>query len=97
MPVWFYILRLKSGQLYPGATTDLQARYQAHCEGAAGRTTKVDPPVALVDSEQHPTFAEARQREAQVKKWTRAKKEALVAGDRDALRRLSRSHDSGTQ
>ena len=93
MSAWFYILRLKSGHFYVGSTTDLSARYQAHCGGIACRTTELDPPVALVYSEEHPTFHAARQREAQVKKWTRAKKEALVAGDSAALRRLSKSHD----
>ena len=93
MAAWFYMLRLKSGQLYVGATKHLKERYQAHCDGEACRTTELDPPRGIVYSEEHPTYAQARRREAQVKKWTRAKKEALAAGDLQALRRLSRSHD----
>jgi predicted GIY-YIG superfamily endonuclease len=38
MPAWFYILRLKSGALYIGATTDLNQRYKDHCSGKACRT-----------------------------------------------------------
>jgi len=42
MSAWFYILRLKSGGLYIGATTDLDQRYKDHCCGKACRTTKLD-------------------------------------------------------
>ncbi len=91
MPAWFYILRLKSGNLYIGSTTDLYKRYEDHCSGRACRTTKFDSPVAIVLSEQFKTFSQARQREAQVKRWSRAKKEALVAGDLVTLRNLAKS------
>jgi putative endonuclease len=90
---WFYILLLSSGTLYPGATKNLEERYKAHVAGKACRTTKLDPPVALVYSEEFQTFSEARKREAQIKRWTRAKKEALVAGDITKLKRLSKSKD----
>ena len=88
-----YILRLRSGQLYVGATSDLERRWQEHATGEACRTTKLDPPVSIVYSEEHPTFADARRREAQIKRWSRAKREALVAGDTDTLRRLAKSRD----
>ncbi len=90
MSAWFYILRLKSGALYIGATTDLNQRYRDHCSGKACRTTKLDPPVALVHSEEYQTFGEARKREAQIKRWSRAKKEALVSGDTARLHELSK-------
>jgi predicted GIY-YIG superfamily endonuclease len=38
-------------------------------------------------------FSAARQREAQLKKWSGQKKEALVRGNLDRLQRLARSHD----
>ena len=91
MPAYFYILRLQSGALYIGATKDLEKRYDRHCDRSGGDTTAIDPPVSIVYSEQHSTFSDARKREAQIKRWTRAKKEALVAGDKDKLRALSRS------
>ena len=91
MPARFYILRLKSGNLYIGSTTDLEKRYEDHCSGRACRTTSLDPPISLVYSEQYETFSEARRREAQVKHWSRAKKEALVEGDLVKLRNLAKS------
>ena len=86
MTAWFYILRLQSGSLYIGATKNLKKRYAEHSAGSAGRTTSLDPPVSLVYSEEQESFSKARQREAQIKRWSRAKKEALVAGDKDKLR-----------
>jgi putative endonuclease len=93
MTSWAYILRLKSGQLYIGSTTNLDRRYAEHAVGRGGRTTKLDPPLKLIYSESFPTFSEARKREAQIKRWTRAKKEALVACDMVKLRNLSKSNN----
>jgi putative endonuclease len=90
-PAYFHILRLRSGVLYIGATIDLNQRYKDHCSGKACRTTKLDPPVSLVYSETFESFSGARQREAQVKRWSRAKKEVLVSGDVTKLRELSKS------
>jgi putative endonuclease len=91
MNAWLYILRLKSGNLYIGATTDLVQRHKDHIDGQACRTTRLDPPVSIVYSENHNDFREARKREAQIKRWSRAKKEALIAGDLEKLRSLSKS------
>jgi len=93
MDAWLYILRLKSGQLYIGSTTDLDRRVKEHYSDKASRTTKLDSPFKMVYSESLPTFSDARKREAQIKRWTRAKKEALVAGDMVKLRNLSKSRN----
>ncbi|MBI2191970.1 MAG: hypothetical protein HYU36_08300 [Planctomycetes bacterium] len=45
---WFYVLRLKSGALYPDATADLKKRIQDHISGRACRTTALDPPIEVV-------------------------------------------------
>ena len=88
-----YILRLQSGQLYIGSITNLDHRFAEHAAGRACRTTKLDPPLKLVYSESLPTFSDARKREAQIKRWSHAKKEALVVGDMDKLRELSKSRN----
>ena len=93
MSAWFYILRLKSGKLYIGATTDLDQRCREHFEGKACRTTKLDRGTAIVHTEEFGTNIEARRREAQVKRWSRAKKEALVSGDMAKLQELSKSRE----
>jgi putative endonuclease len=88
-----YILRLRSGALYVGCTTDFDARFREHEAGVACRTTSFDPPDALVFVEIQPNFRTARKRELQIKRWSRAKKVALISGDVGELERLSRSHD----
>lgn len=88
-----YFLRLRSGALYIGASEDLEQRLQDHVSGQACRTTALDIPVDLLRVEIYPTFSEARHREAQLKRWSRPKKEALLLGDFDRLRELSQSRD----
>jgi putative endonuclease len=91
MPAYFYILRLRSGTLYIGSTADLDKRYRDHCSGKACRTTKFDLPVELVYTEEFDTFSEARKRESQIKHWSRAKKEALIVGNIEKLKNLSKA------
>jgi putative endonuclease len=79
--------------LYVGCSTDFEARFAEHEAGTACRTTQLDPPVAVVWIETQPDFPTTRRRETQIKKWSRAKKETLVAGDRSQLRDLSKSKD----
>lgn len=88
-----YVLRLQSGQLYIGSTTQLRQRLADHASGQACHTTTRDPAVALLHLETFDSFASARTREAQLKRWSRAKKEALVRGDGVALRLLARSRE----
>ena len=89
MPCWFYILRLQSTHLYCGSTRSLDKRIKDHFACRACRTTKIDPPIALVYSEEFPSYKEAFRREHQVKHWSRAKKEALISGDLHKLKRLA--------
>jgi putative endonuclease len=80
-PAYVYLLRLRSGLLYVGATTDPRTRWRDHCRGRACRTTRLDPPRALLLLEPHPDLGSARRREAQLKGWRADKKEALARGD----------------
>ena len=89
-----YILRLTSGMLYVGVTADLKRRWQEHAGGRGSRITSEDPPNGIVHREPFTSIAEAHVRERQLKRWTRAKKEALVARDLARLRYPSRRHKS---
>ncbi len=90
MTSWVYILRLRSGSLYIGACRDLRHRFGQHLRGEGSRQTSLDPPVAIAYAEEHTNFVTARRREAQLKRWSRAKKEALIAGDLAQLHALAR-------
>ncbi len=80
MPYFTYILECADLTLYVGSTNNLERRLEQHNNLKSGaHYTKIRRPVKLVYFETFPTFKEARQREWEIKKWTRAKKEALVA------------------
>jgi len=84
-----YILVCADGAYYVGSTTDISARVATHNAGRGPRFTACRRPVILVYSEPFGTMDQARKREIQIKKWSRAKKKALIAGDIDRLHDLS--------
>ena len=86
---WVYILRCADGTLYVGHTTDISRRERDHNEGRGGRHTASRRPVRLLYTEPHDTLETACARERQLKRWTTAKKEALIAGDVKKLKRLA--------
>ena len=87
---FFYILRCSDNSYYIGTTTDLKSREKAHNDGKGANYTKIRRPVQLAYNEKFEVFEDAVRRERQVKKWSRAKKEALINNDLAALRKLSK-------
>ena len=90
-PFFTYILQCRGGGLYTGHTDDLERRLAEHQSGAGSRYTSKHLPVALVWHQEFATREEARRAEATIKKWKRHKKDALVAGDWDAVIELARA------
>lgn len=86
-----YFLRLCNHSIYVGCSKDLEQRLRDHHNRSACKTTRQYPLVDLLKVETYPNFSSARKREFQLKKWSRAKKEALVAGDLEKLKALSKS------
>lgn len=89
-----YFLRPRSGALYIGASENLEQRLEDHSSGQACRTTQLDPPVSFLRLELYASFSEARRSEAQLKRWSRGKKEALIENDFKTLHALSQSRES---
>ncbi|NML93590.1 GIY-YIG nuclease family protein [Novosphingobium olei] len=81
MAFWTYILRCADGKYYTGHTEDLERRMAEHAQGGFCAFTTPGRPVTLVWSEAFPTRYEALSCEVRVGKWSRAKKEALIAAD----------------
>ncbi|MFN3389100.1 MAG: GIY-YIG nuclease family protein [Allosphingosinicella sp.] len=81
MQFWVYLLRCNDGSYYAGHTDDLEARLWQHNEGKGGDWTRRRRPVELVWCADVPTRYEALEFERRVKNWSRAQKEALIAGD----------------
>ena len=91
---YVYILRCQDRSLYIGECDELMRRVDRHNEGRGCAYTASRLPVTLVYSEQFASRIDAVKRERQLKRWTREKKEALIAGDWHNLKRLSRSRQS---
>jgi len=87
-PYYVYILRCSDGTLYTGCTTDVAERESKHNDARGAKYTTSRRPVKVVYSATHGSRSAAQKREYQIERWSRAKKEALVAGDLAALRRL---------
>lgn len=85
-----YILLCSNGEFYVGSTTDLERRLNEHQKGRGCAFTKAHLPVKLVYTEEYPTYDQAYKRERQLHGWSRAKKEALINGDIDKLKELSK-------
>jgi putative endonuclease len=91
---WLYILKCADGSYYTGSTNNLPLRVAQHQAGEGSAYTRSRLPVELVYSQEFPSEHEAFLRERQVKGWSRAKKEALIHGDFEALIRLSKARSS---
>jgi putative endonuclease len=79
MAFWCYILRCADGKYYTGHTDDLDRRIAEHHSGGYCTFTTKRRPVVLIWCADFPTRYEALDAELRVKKWSRAKKEALAA------------------
>jgi putative endonuclease len=88
---WLYILKCADGSYYTGtARTTLEQRIAEHNSGHFDGYTTTRRPVALVYSQWFDRITDAIAAERQVKGWSRAKKEALIRGDFEALKVLAR-------
>jgi putative endonuclease len=81
MAFWTYILLCADGRYYTGHTDDLEHRIGQHQSGAMEGFTSSRLPVRLMWSENFSTRIEALEAEMRIKKWARAKKDALIRGD----------------
>ena len=73
-----------------GSTWDIERRLAQHHSGEAANYTRGRRPVKLVHLEEYSRIDDAFAREKQVQNWSHAKRKALIDGDEEALRRLSR-------
>lgn len=90
MNYFIYILRTSSNTLYIGQTNNLDKRLEEHRlkSSKSAKYIRYFPSFSLVYSETHKTRKDAMRREIQLKKWSRAKKEALIKGDLELLKKL---------
>ncbi len=89
MSFWAYMLRCSDGSYYAGHTEELEVRIGAHQSGLVEGYTQNRRPVMLVWSQEFPDRYGALSAERQIKGWTRAKREALIRGDWEAVHLLA--------
>jgi predicted GIY-YIG superfamily endonuclease len=89
-----YLLRCNDGSYYAGHTDQLEIRIAQHDAGILGGYTAARRPVTLVWSDSFSTRDEAFAVERRIKGWSRAKKEALIAGDWTRLQALARNRQN---
>ena len=87
---YVYIPKCKDGSYYTGITNNIEKRFIEHQSGHNKNSyTYKRRPLSL---EFYQEFNDAKQAiyfEKKIKKWTRAKKEALIKGDFNMLQTLS--------
>ena len=87
---WMYILKCADDSYYVGSTTNLDLRLGQHQSGKGSRYTSGRLPVELVYGEEYDRVSDAYAREKQVQNWSRAKREALINSDLEALPPLAK-------
>ena len=92
MSAWVYMLRCADSSFYVGSHRgeDGQTRVGQHQAGEGGDYTQRRRSVTLVWCEEFQLITDAIAFERRIKGWSRAKKEALIAGDWSEVSALSR-------
>ena len=83
MSDWFiYLIRTNKGSLYTGITRDVERRFEEHSGGGpkAAKALRGRGPLTLEFQQGVDSHSEALKLEMQIKKWSKARKEALITG-----------------
>lgn len=85
-----YLLKCSDNSIYVGLTNNLDRRLSEHEHGFGSQYTSSRLPVTCEYSETFKNRKDAESRESQLKRWSRAKKEAVIAGNIKKLQELSK-------
>jgi predicted GIY-YIG superfamily endonuclease len=88
---YVYMLKCSDGSYYVGCTTALEQRLAQHQSGIFRGYTLKRRPVEMVLCLEFTDINQAIQCERKLKGWSRAKKEALIRGDWDDVKRHTSS------
>jgi putative endonuclease len=88
---YVYILKCSDGTYYTGVTSKLEQRVFQHQTGFYPNCyTFARRPIELVFYGEFTDINLAIEKEKQIKKWSKAKKEALINGEYDLLPNLAK-------
>ncbi len=91
MAYFVYILECSDGSFYTGVTNDLERRLKEHISGSNKESyTFSKRPVELKWFGSFTRIEHAIEKEKQLKKWSKAKKQALINDDWDRIQNLSK-------
>ncbi len=76
--MFVYMIKNNFNKLYVGIIENLEKRLDYHNSNLGAKFTKGKEKFYLVFHEKYSSLKEARQREIQIKKWKRSKKEFLI-------------------
>ncbi len=86
-----YILRCADGSFYTGTSSDLKRRIAEHERGVFPKNyTYTRRPVTLVWCETFPRPKDMMEAEKQIQSWSHGKKQALIDGDIETLKKLAK-------
>ncbi len=88
-----YILQCCDGSYYIGSTNNLELRIIQHQNGEGANHTRKRLPVKLLYFEEFDRIDQAFYREKQIQGWSRKKKEALINGMPEQLKKLAECMD----
>ncbi|OGM12879.1 hypothetical protein A3A76_00575 [Candidatus Woesebacteria bacterium RIFCSPLOWO2_01_FULL_39_23] len=89
--MWYvYILLCDQKTYYVGLTSNIDNRLRSH-KSKENIATKEFSGLELVYIEKYKTRRATEKRERQIKGWSKAKKKALIEGDVELLKKLSKS------
>ena len=89
--IYVYILECADKSFYVGSTMSIKLRLQQHNSGKGAKYTSKRLPVKLVYLESVSRLDRGFEREHQIKRWSRRKKQALIDSDFKLLRELSKA------
>ncbi len=75
---YVYLLLCADGSVYTGWTLDVDRRVKTHQNGRGARYTRARRPVLLIYHERLSSRRAAMRREAEIKRWPRARKLRLA-------------------
>jgi len=79
--MWYlYILQCRDDSFYTGITTNIPNRLERHNSGQGAKYTRTRRPCRLVYYEKCSSESGARQRECEIKGWSRNRKLDLIRG-----------------
>ena len=73
-----YILRLSDDSLYTGITKDIEHRLEKHRSGNGSKYVRSRLPCEVIYTEKLENRSEALKREAEIKSWSKEKKEEFI-------------------